>query len=244
MKLKASVRYFIRENVVALSVYYGIILCMYMLFIFAYMRFKGSVISMGGLDFSSSVFISVVGLNSFKSPFRMFLQNGYSRRSVFTGFALSGVLMSGVLSLLDSLSSLGLSRIIPYSSGFVQMYSERYTEAESLLSLPEGFLWRFTFYLLFITAGYLIAALYYRMSKLLKVLVSAGVPVFLVILLPIIDSTLAGGAIYRGLYKFISFTLGFRHGANPYIAVLSFMVFTAVSGFLAFLLIRRAAVQE
>jgi hypothetical protein len=198
----------------------------------------------GGLETASMVFIFVVGLNSFKSPFRMLIQSGLSRKTYFIS-AVSGIfILALAMSAIDSVNALAGEKLWVYQSTYFQFYGQRYLRWGTFIQYLDGFFWSVSAYSWIAMTGLLITAMYYRMDKTLKLLVSVGVPVLVFIVLPIVEATFTHGLISRSVSRFFSYAFGFANGTNPYYSVVSCLIFSAVTGWLTYLLIRRAPVKE
>jgi len=192
--------------------------------------------SAGGLEMASIIFVFIVGLNSFSQAFLMFSANGVSRKTMFLSFlAMLGVMAAG-MAVIDSAYGLIMKTAGNYQSMFEQMYGFRNT------TIIGGFLWRFCSYLAAGMTGYLITTLYYRMNKPVKLLVSIGVPVLLLIGMPALDNALWGGAVSEAAGRFFAWSSGVSTG-SPGLGMISDIVFSVVLGMLSYITLRRAPVK-
>ena len=90
--MKSAMIYQISEMKKPLLIYYAIIFFLLLASfltteVFLHISANGTTIN--GIEISSMIFIFVCGLNSFKEPFRMFLQNGLSRKTLFLSYLCS-----------------------------------------------------------------------------------------------------------------------------------------------------------
>ncbi len=195
----------------------------------------------GGMDFASMIFLLVVGLNAFKPTFHMFSANGISRKTMFVSFvATTGILCSG-MAIIDSINALIINQFVEYQPFMIQIFASRYSSI-GLSVYGEGFLWMFFMYTASMMLGFFISTAYYRMNKPLKLIISIGVPVFFLIVLPLLDVQLFHGEVYKAIGTFIAFCTG-RLSGSPYVAMASNVVFYAIFAILSFLLMRRATVK-
>lgn len=204
-------------------------------------------VTSSGIEISTAVFIFVVGLNSFKSTFHLFLANGVSRKTMFKSYILAIVPLAAFMAFVDIINNVVLSSVDNYQSMFYQMYNLHYGPvlnfgAQMRVAL-DGFVWMTFLYIALALLGFFITAIYYRMGKSLKLIVSIGVPVFFVMLLPYMDTYLFDGKVFDALGYFFSKAWGFLDGYNPYVSVLSSFITAVVFGALSFLAIRRATVK-
>ena len=90
--------------------------------------------------------------------------------------------------------------------------------------------------------GYFIGGAYYRMSRIVKILVSAGVPALVIVGLPLLFMILppaAQAAVINALQALGNFLM-----VSPYRLALCMAVITVVFFLLAWLLIRRAPAKN
>lgn len=243
MKLKSAFKYQLYEFKKPMQIYYLVI---YLLFIFFGISTLSSINNgFGGMEYASIVFIFICGLNSFKDDFKMFLQNGLSRKTLFISFTYSMVLVSVIMALIDSINGAIASAIFRYDSMYMQLYQLRYTGmGNGFLKLSEGLLWYIFAYAMVGMVGFFITVLYYRMNKGLKLLVSIGVPSLIFVVLPMYDSYFTKGAIFRSIGSFFSFAWGYKNGYNPYFSMVTCTLISVLFGTLSYLLIKNAQVKE
>ncbi len=202
-------------------------------------RNQGSII-VGGLDMASVIFIFIVGLNSFRTTFHMLSANNVSRKTMFVSFLTVIAAVAAGMAVIDSLYALIMSGIGNYQSAFIQMYG--LASAEIAARTVTGFAWMLCCYLAAGMAGYLISALYYRMSKPVKLLVSIGVPVLVLFGLPALDFSLFGRTMLKAVSTFIGWASGLASG-DPHMGMISSGVLFALLGCLSYLALRRAPVR-
>lgn len=250
MKFKTSLKYYLSDVSKALIIYYIVIYALLLIMGISQILFnpQGTGV-IGGFEMASIIFIFVAGLNSFKSNFKMLLANGVSRVTMFKSTVVGILPMAGILALVDSINGVVLSSLLRFQTMFGQMYGARYaampaTFGTQVQASLEGFLWMFFAYAAVAMLGFFITTLYYRMNKAFKLIVSIGVPVLIFVVLPYVDATLFHGTIFAGIREFIAFTLGFRSGCVPYIAMASNGVVFVTLGALQYLAMRRAQIKE
>lgn len=244
MKLKSAVKYQIYEFKKPLLIYYLIIYILFILFFIenSTLIHFGADVRLGGIESASMIFIFIAGLNSFKETFKMFLQNGLSRKTLFISFICSIIPISAAMALIDSVNGLIASLVIKYDPAYMQFYGKRYVgSVNGIFKYAEGFLWYIFAYAMLAMIGYFITVLYYRMNKGLKLLVSIGFPAFFFIILPMIDTE---GRIFTGIGNFFSFAWGYNNGCNPYFSMVTCTLISVLFGTLSYMLIKNAQVKE
>jgi hypothetical protein len=206
---------------------------------------SSSFTSTGGIEGSAMIFLFILGLNSFKETFLMMLQNGTTRKSMFIGRLITILVTSAFMAVVDRfvVNVGGLINTINenyYLNGMYEMiFQSRVKSLHIVVMNLEAIIITIGVYAAAMVAGYFITTAYYRMSKMLKIVVSIGVPTSLMILLPVLDSTLFGGKVSVALGRFFGFVFGGKTG-NPYNLLISCILFSIVGIGLSWLLIRKA----
>ena len=85
-KLKSAVLYEYLTKVKAIGIFYLIqYLIVALIFTIVAICTKGNETGSNTLEFSSVVFVSVIGVLGYKEDFKALLQNGYTRKYIFWG---------------------------------------------------------------------------------------------------------------------------------------------------------------
>ncbi|WBY64383.1 hypothetical protein [Thermocaproicibacter melissae] len=156
-----------------------------------------------GNEIATMIVCFVIGILIFKNNFRFFTSFSVSRKRLFFGF-LSGLgLTSLAVSLIDTFNFAVFSKFMKSRTLYLIMAQNFFGKSPDAPITPSlifaNWLWCFLEYLCVALFGLLIGALYYRMSKPVKIIVSVGVPSILFLILPLIDSNLAKGRILHFL---------------------------------------------
>lgn len=253
MNLRASYRYQIADHKKSILVFYLVIFCIYALMgmsISVMIKGNGGTYgSISGLEISTVVFLFVTGLNTFKENFGMLTQNGISRRSLMVGRLLVMLTVCLFMTLLDRIwffCGAWLHHVFGDSINAAMLMDMMYNRAKDVSTLRlhmEALAFNFSLYFAAMSVGYLITVVFYRLNKIWKTILGAGLPIFFLILLPLLDAQVFRGLIsyYLGscAMKFFGFTSG-----NPLYAVLSFLVISAVALLGAWFVMRRAPLHE
>lgn len=245
MRLKSVVKYYLSELKGSIIIFYVIMtVVVSMVGIAANITVGMGENNSGGGEMASMIFLFIAGLNSFRQNFLFLTVNSIPRKLQFKGFLLAALSVCGAMAAIDIAYSNVFSLFTDYRSIFLQLYGSWAAGTSGVTVVLVTFLWNVTVYLAVYTGGYLITSLYYRMSKLIKIIVSVGVPVWFTIVLPMIDATLTDGRIYKFIGDLFVILVGLKNGINPYIPVLLLTVESAVVTVLCFLLVRTATVKE
>jgi len=214
MKLKQTCHYLFRDCRGALIVFYSVIFCLCAMTLlgvttFALVVDSETVGSFAGMELASLIFLFVLGLCLFSEPFMMLSQNGVTRRSFFVSSLTVQAAIALGMALVDRGIILLLKLIVSRAPAFVpapggaermvvgSLFDLLFGSAYFVLDPPATGLWTLVpaigLYFLALAAGFFIVILYNRLNKGGIIAVSVGVPVTLVILLPLLDELVLGG---------------------------------------------------
>lgn len=246
MRLKAVVKYNLSDLKNSILIFYFIVAAVLALLSISYTNMVSHNIngSVGGVEMASVIFLFIIGLNSFKPNYYFLSAHGITRKGQFCGFLLSMIPVAGIMAIIDTAISNILAKFINYNSMFFQIYGQLEAGANSISSILVTIIWSMALYLFAVILGYFITTLYYRMTSLLKVIVSIGVPAIFIIIIPTVDTQLNNGKFLRWTGETIALLGGVKNSGRPMIAVISLIVEAVVLAALAYLLVRKAPVKE
>ncbi|MBN1892125.1 MAG: hypothetical protein JW780_05030 [Clostridiales bacterium] len=194
MNLLPTIRYNTQDIVTkTIPIYYGVFAVLFFLLCVASkipdLNIQGTF---SGNTFNSVVLVLVLGLSLTRGSFRMLTQMGISRKTQIVSKAIGILLVSAIIVLADRLFSfivslLFRSTVLTYeSSNLMQiLFGTDLTSFHPVQSeLIAGALEFFLRVLIF-SASVFIAMLYFRMNTFLKVIVSVGVPLSVIVGLPL-----------------------------------------------------------
>jgi hypothetical protein len=255
---RAAIRFFLKNSKRSVFIFYLIIgltmLCSFVINLLIYFDVGITAsndfqLGMSGTEIATIIFIFVAGLCTFREPFQMMIQNGFSRKAICANSGIGAALLALFMAAIDSiLGVLGTSLMagtqgVNYQSLLMLVFPDFFNGMSPLLFALISLLVLTVLYLSAYSVGYFIAVLYYRMNKALKISVSIGVPVLFTIVIPIIDEALLGGRIATFSLDMIKMLIGYSNGGNPFILVGSSACAAAVFLALSYLLSRRAVLK-
>lgn len=245
MNIKSSYKYQMYDSIKAFIVFYATVLIVTILIgslAVPMIQNNGNVVThLNGMEITTIIFIFIVGLCSFKENFKMLTQNSVSRKSIFLGHKLTAISLAFGAAVIDKILSVIITLIsknikqIDYSSLFALLYGQ-----DNYLN---SFLFSFLAYLAVISIGYTITILFYRMNKVGKILVGAGVPVLFFQVLPIVDGVFLNNTVLSSIFKFADFALGISTGKYSH-SYITFIIVAIVCSALSWLLARKAKARE
>lgn len=245
MNLKPAIKYELSQIKKTVFIFYLIMYSIVLLSVVAPKLLKDSNIigSMSGIEFSSIIFIFLVSLTTFESTMKIFIQNGLNRLTVFVTFICSIIPTVLFMSLIDSLNSLVINKVYPYSSLFDQIYNNNFGyKITNQFTILQSFLWSACIYLMFATLGFFIAILYYRMNKWQSLVFFIGIPSFIFIVFPILTANFQD--LFCKLMLFMIDCLGIGTNLNPYNAILTFTMISVVFSCISYILIRKTPIKD
>lgn len=241
MKIGAAYQYQLRDMGKSIGVYYLVIILL-VLFGICMVTFGNSGSVQMPFDSISAIFLFVAALCSFKENFFYFAQNSISRRCFFLTKLLTMVTVCIAMALIDGLLSVGLTAIF----------------ADERLSFPQfaailnngqmGFigseLYAICSNLIAFAAGSFITVMFYRLNKLGKIIVGAGVPVFLFIFLPILLSYTAAYApgVTNSMFNVLLDFLSWLTASMGRVCICFLILAVVIMGF-TWLMERRAVIK-
>ncbi len=258
----SSFQYQLRDTTRSVVIYYIVIACVLVLSN-VLIATAASIHGAGGMMvfetgtgfvfMASMIFLFVLGLNTFKENFGMLLQNGCSRKSVFWGRNLAAATLALFMALADTLLS-GLASLVARGISGADYYGAFFAIASSTgasfsqmavpLQILLGIPLAFAAYLFFITLGYFITILFYRLNRTGKIIVGAGVPVFFLIVFPTIDALFLNGGITQFINGYIAgpyYELLLRY---PALNIVSYLCWACLFALFSWLLMRKAVVRK
>lgn len=190
--------------------------------------------TLGGMDSPVVIFCFVAGIISVREDLRLFLQSGRSRKTVFLCQCFCAVYFAVALSLWNVALMTGVSALVRLVTPGITV---------TIASMGTG-MWSSMAYALVLCIaafflGMCISLIYYRLSKLGRVVFSVAVPGGLFVGLPLLASRYEGvGQWFVGLIQWL-----LRTFPEPLVLTSVCALFTvAVCGLGSWLLLRRAPV--
>lgn len=252
MRLKNSYLYQLKGNFKPITIFYSILISLTVVTSIPALIQGDSFFQMSGWDFAILIFMFVMGCASFNEDFPMHLQNSVSRKTYFSAKILSVFCVSAIMTALYTAFTLAVHFIFQFlikNAGVVEissMFEQLYFHGEGIFSFSM-YLW--TALLIFAAAvfvnmlGMFISGVFYRTGKLMRILLAAGFPLLVIMILPLIDYTFFGGTLYAEIFKFIGNVFGIFE-QEPWKALVSFSVLTVVTTVAAWLVIRKAPMKN
>ncbi|HEX3016889.1 MAG TPA: hypothetical protein VHP31_03430 [Caproicibacter sp.] len=263
MNIKPILRYQLSGHFQVFRVLYGIIYAIFAAVIISKYVWPASTenVNISTSDLTTMITIFIVGLTFFKDPFRFYISSGVSRKRFFAGMISALGITSAATALLDCVNALIFSQFLNYHSLYQMLLNPEkigtlisvktakgietgevfYKIAFTPSMLLKNFLWCVLAYFVCAMIGLFITVLYYRMSKVQKVIVSVSVPSFFLFVLPILDEYVARGSIGAVISK--GFEWWVNCGVNPAADIITRLLLAAVLAGITYYMVRKAEVK-
>lgn len=246
MKALKIAKYQVLETLKPIMIFYSI-------FIIAIIFISAGNATSIGTEFSTAIFVFVVGLNSFKSPFMLTQANNISRKSFVMGSLLGILPVTFGMSLID----LVINRVLNIFSSCPTLFDMIYgnfrdsrlmaninsvwIQANDFKTLIGTVIWQFAAYSVIYSLGILISLCYYKSNSYMKVLITVFSILFIASAFTLNIVLINTFSIDLG--QFFTSIFGWK-SRNPYIAVLSLAVIGTVLSMIIYLFIKKTVVRD
>ena len=181
MKLKQSIRYQLADFIGPVIVYYGIVVAVHILFFLIHNCVNANVMYLGGgMSGFSMVFLFICGLCSFHDNLPMHLQNGVSRKTMYTAWLVVTGIVSAVMAAADTVLAVLIDLLdLPiwgYGSAnlfFTLFDLDGLAFGQTLVNTLFSILFSFVLLALLMTLGYFLVVFFYRLPVKLRIVVGA-----------------------------------------------------------------------
>ena len=253
MKLKQSIRYQLADFIGPVIVYYGIVAAAHVVLFLAWIFTPATIHLGGGLTVFSGLFLFICGLCSFHDNLPMHLQNGVSRKTMYTAWlAVTGIVSAfmaaadTVLAVLIDLLDLPIWGYGSANLFFTLFDLDGLAFGQTLVNTLFSILFSFVLLALAMTLGYFIVVFFYRLPVKLRIVVGACAGFLLFFGLPgakILDTNLLGEGLRAFFRQYLEPVLEFIW-ENPFALMGTWAVAAVVLSALSWLLMRRTAVAR
>ncbi len=209
------------------------------------MTINGKSIMNNGTGLSAGILCFVAGLCIFKEQLCFFIQNGVPRKTFFKGTLMTIAIVCAVIAIIETIISVIFTFIIPHKQNykFTSLidfaYPGYFRETQIMPMILVSVLFTTLLAILLFITGYLIAAIFYRSGKFMKVAIAVGLPVIILFVLPI--SGLYFPNVWKKIYYLLEIISGVRD-KNPLIAVFTFCISIAIISFASYKVVKKAEV--
>lgn len=226
--MKKLIKYQLADCKFSIIIYYAVIFLLFGIgAIQMVANYDGEGTMISPVGFCSIIFCFVFGICIFREYFLMSIQNGYSRKTFFKSVLCTIAVICFFMSIVEWLITFifGFVQNVEFFSMLYVIYPSFTEELNGPLFFIVSLLY-FTVLLMMCTLmGYLISTLFYISNKVMRIMIAAGLPIFVFGILPL-ASTYFPGIFYK-VSKFLYFVLGFQ-SHNPLISIVSFALISVI----------------
>ena len=253
MKLKQSIRYQLADFIGPVIVYYGIVVAVHILFFLIHNFINPNMLYLGGgMSSFSMVFLFICGLCSFHDNLPMHLQNGVSRKTMYTAWLVVTVIVSAAMAAADTVLATLIDLLnLPIWRGSSNMFLSLFdlegmgfgaTFVNTLFSFP----FSFVLLALLMTLGYFLVVFFYHLPVKLRIVVGACAGFLLFFGVPgvkILDTNLLGEGLRAFFRQYLEPVLEFLW-ENPFALMGTWAVAAVALAAVTWLILRRTTVAR
>lgn len=205
-KLSATIRYSCTTALQSIPILYAVEFSMVALAILYsyYVTRDMNQVFVAGLEAWAMIFVFIYGISSFLTEFPYFLQNGFTRRTIYQTMVVEFVVVAATMALVDTLASIVLQRL---SEGYYSLFMMVYGDGHAAIF---HWAWLFFLYLVIICWACFGTVSFYRFGKLRPIIAWLVFFGFLLVVAPTLANVLVADdqrhALLHLLYSLIGFS--------------------------------------
>ena len=237
-ELKSAVLYEYLTKVRAIGIFYLIQYSIVaLIFSIVAICTEGKETGSNALEFSSVVFVSVIGVLGYKEDFKALLQNGYTRKYIFGATVCMFTLLAGTLALIDTIIGNSLHY---FNDNYFTLYGGIYGYG----NVFANWLWLTALYLMFCSLFYLAVLVINRVGKTVSLLIGVVVCGIILLVIALFQFVFPDELVSK-TWEFMMKAMGFMGDGttNLFFPVLSFLVIGVVFGIGSYAVIRRTELR-
>lgn len=237
-KLKSAVLYEYSTKIRAMGIFYLIqYLIVALIFSIIAVSAGGDEIGSNALEFSSVVFVSVIGVLGYKEDFKALIQNGYTRKYIFWGTICMFTLLAGTMALIDTI----IGNIIHnFNINYFTVFGSLYGYG----NIFANWLWLTVLYLMFCSLFYLAVLIINRVGKMVSLFIGVGLSCLILLVISMFRFVFSDEFV-ANVANFMMKAMGFMNDGttNLFFPILSFLIIGVIFGMGAYAVIRRTELR-
>ena len=237
-KLKSAILYEYSTKIKAMVLFYLIqYLTVALIFSIVAISVGGEEIGSNALEFSSVIFISVIGVLGYKEDFKALIQNGYTRKYIFGATICMFTLLAGTMALIDTIIG---NSIHYFNDNYFTLFGSLYGYGNVFLN----WLWLTVLYLMFCSLFYLAVLVINRVGKMVSLFIGVGLSCVILLVTSLFRFVFSQEFVSAAA-EFVMKAMGFMSNGttNLFFPILSFLVIGAVFGIGSYAVIRRTELK-
>lgn len=245
MKTLKVVRYNMSSVAKSIVLFYSILAAMTIITMVIAIVAETDEINSNFIDMSSWVYSMVIGVVFFTEYFKMYLQNGISRKTMFKGYILTFGAFAAGLAVIETLFALLSTKLTFIKSMLDLVYGQRFGNIPFALQILEAFLIYFAvgFFALFF--GLFLGILFTKLSKVMKAVIPVSFSLGIILLMTL-DGRFWNWAVAGWFGEAFKFMGGFAYSSEgmPYFLIVSCICIAGVFSLFSWLMMRRATLKD
>ena len=237
-KLKSAILYEYSTKIKAMVLFYLIqYLIVALIFSIVAISVGGEEIGSNALEFSSVIFISVIGVLGYKEDFKALIQNGYTRKYIFGATICMFTLLAGTMALIDTIIG---NSIHYFNDNYFTLFGSLYGYGNVFLN----WLWLTVLSLMFCSLFYLAVLVINRVGKTISLLIGVGICGIILLVIALFQFVFTD-KIVSNAAEFMMKAVGFMSDGtiNLFFPILSFLVIGVAFGIGSYAVIRRTELR-
>lgn len=236
----AILRYQIGNNALRAAAMYYAIMAAIVAGIAVLTRILGGsgAMHISNLEFNTTIFLFVYGINILKPDLKFFSANGLTRKQLYFSIIITGLVMSGIMLMVDSLFGFAYANMFQYEN-LGRMFQLVYPGS----SIVQHVLFGYCYYVMMFMSGFLVSNIYYKLNVIGKVIVSVGVPGLLLVGIPILNELYFSGRLMKRMADMFVSVMGIYPNNNIMYGIAVLIVVSISWAVSSFLLMRRAILK-
>lgn len=239
--MKKTLKYQLSDLELAILIYFAIYLVITIIgIVFSQIDLrKTGRIHFNGMDFSTIIFLFVMGAAVFKEHFWMSAQNGISRKTFFKSCLCLMAISSATLAGLGALYSVLIAKVSHFQWNIMFELIYNSFRPGALIKVLVMICYLFSVYSVSFMSGYFISILFYKASTIGKICICAGLPILCFFLLPL--STMFIPSFWDRVTDVIHIIFGIS-SQNPLYGVLTWLAITIALSLLSYPLVKKVEI--
>lgn len=237
-KLKSAVLYECSTKIKAIGLFYLIqYLIAALIFTIVAIFTEGNEIGSNALEFSSIVFVSVIGVLGYKEDFKALIQNGYTRKYIFLSTVSMFIFICAAMALIDTIIG---NTIHYFNNNYFTIFGSLYGYNNPFFN----WLWLAVLYLMFCSLFYLVILVINKTGKIISLAIGVVLCGIILLIIALFQFVLSP-EIVENTMKFLMRAIGFMSNGtiNLTFPIISFLAMGIVLGAGSYAIIRRTELK-
>lgn len=234
-KLITGIKYQVSSFIKPLIIFYSIVYGLVAASLFITINAGVARITFTMLEINSFIFLGFCSVMTFSDDFKLFIQNGMTRKMIFKSFLCEFIMISFMMALFESVMTYILHTNFDYQYLFQMTYGGNH-------SIVISFFWLFTLYFMFTMLAYLLATIKNKVGKKIFTITLIGIILIVLILMPALNIA-TNGAVLQKIAPLFNKIIGFVDGkVNLVYPIFTFVVIAIIAVIGSYLFTRKTEI--